>query len=156
MDADTAIMRDHEELRGLAERMADLDEDTQVLVAQLKLRLRAHTATTRSQVHPALVHEDAGCTSLTGKRDAEHRALLDNVETVEQSVDTTDFAAAASEAAHAIRTELDREETTVLPLLRKLLGPEQLGELGRRYEVRLLAEMDAQTPVPDSPPEPTG
>ncbi|MGH8878292.1 MAG: hemerythrin domain-containing protein [Stackebrandtia sp.] len=155
MDAATAITRDHDEIRHLVDRIVAMEEDVEFLIAQLRLRVAAHTATTETQVYPPLAHEDPGCAVLTDKHATQHRSIGSDLDAVERALGTEDFAASVTEFGDRVARELDSEETTVLPLLRKLLSAERQRELGHRFELRWLAEMDVQTPRPKPPQEPT-
>lgn len=155
MNAVIAITHDHEEIRGLVNRIGELDDDVDYLIAQLKLRLAAHDAATETQIYRALLQEDPTSSELIGTRVERHRDLEAQLNNVEYTVGSEDFSRSLRDFSDAVTAELDDEESTVLPLLRQVFNSDWLDEAGRRYELSWLAEMDAQTRPSNNATEPT-
>lgn len=144
MDAVTAVTRDHHEIRELLAGLAGAD--TEYFLAQLRLRLAAHGAATEAHVYVELLHRRPGSSEIVTAHYGGHCALETQLDGVERTRGSGDFPAALARLRDDVAAELDHEEATVLPLLRRTFTAEWLREAGNRFETRRLSELDSRTP----------
>lgn len=155
MNAVAAITHDHDDIRDLIDRIGRDEQDAEFLLSQLRLRLAAHDAATETQIYRELLRESPACSELVGTRTAQHRELEIRLDSVERDLGTEDFSRSLTKFSDKVASEMESEESTVLPVLRQVFTSEWLDEVGRRYELRWLAEMDARIRQRDAAQEPT-
>jgi hemerythrin-like domain-containing protein len=142
-DAISLLKQDHEKVRGLLKRLesaADRGSDTATqLVAQLDRELKIHTQIEEEIFYPAF--KEAARSKEDNKMFFEAKEEHHVVDMVFPEVraggeGAEDFAAKAKVLKDLVEHHAEEEETEMFPKARKLMGRDQLQELGRRLKER--------------------
>lgn len=143
IDVVTAMTRDHRVLEGLCERLRAGREDRSVLLAELRIRTHAHQMAEEIHVYTALEEDLADNLVPGGLR--QHRETERILRDAVGQLGGESEDVAVEECVAALNQHVTWEETGVLPALEKGGNREQLCELGRKFELRRIAELQTGT-----------
>ena len=143
VDAISLLKKDHEKVRGLLKRLesaADKGDDrAEDLLAQVDREVKIHSQVEEEIFYPAFKEaarskED---TKLFFEAAEEHHVVdLVMPEVHEAEGGDEDFAAKTKVLKDLIEHHADEEEKEMFPKAKKLIGREELQELGRRIKAR--------------------
>jgi hemerythrin superfamily protein len=144
MNAIELLKADHEKVRGLFEELTNTTsraEKTRTqLLAKLRLELDVHTLIEEEIFYPAFREAASGADDkeLIFEALEEHRAAGELVlpDLLETEVASERFGGRAKVLKELVEHHADEEEKDMFPKARKLLGREQLDELGAQMAER--------------------
>lgn len=141
MDAVTAIMNDHRVMEKLFAALRVGDGDPAEVLAEVEVRLLAHSVAEEEHVYPKLVKEDPGEAGQVHHGVEEHREAEEKLAAAKNALGGPGFAKACAEFIHSVTHHVEEEETEILPALREETSETELEELGAAFEQRRLAEL---------------
>jgi hemerythrin superfamily protein len=156
-DVEALIRADHRVVASLMKELAAGQGDTAEIRGRIVKELSMHSAAEEQVVYPMLLNGDAdGQDGELANRHArdEHadikRALLD-LDRCDPN--DADFMATLGRLRGAVEHHVADEESTVLPLLRRIIGDQEMAKLGDRFETaKKTAPTRPHPHAPDSPP----
>ncbi|HLI74271.1 MAG TPA: hemerythrin domain-containing protein [Acidimicrobiales bacterium] len=149
------LLRDHAEAKAMLARFetAPAGQKTEAFW-ELTRTLVQHEVAEEEVLYPIFRKRVANGSKIAGARVAEQsraEEMLDELE--RRGVDHAGFAAGFRQLHMAVLDHARLEEQTVFPALRSALQPEELGDLGRRYErAKAVAPTHPHPHAPDTPP----
>ena len=142
MDAITLLKKDHETVKTLLSRLTDTTERAvqtrKKLLQKIELELQVHTTIEERIFYPALKAAGSKDESvLTAEAKEEHRAvdslvLPDIKDTVPSSIE---FSGRVKVLKELLEHHIEEEEKDMFPKAAKLLGKQELLQLGEEMEV---------------------
>jgi hemerythrin superfamily protein len=142
-DAITLLKKDHEKVRGLLAKLESAalrgDGKANELLQQIDREVKIHSQVEEEIFYPAF-HEAARTkedNKLFFEAKEEHHVvdmMMPEVSEYEQG--NADFAGRAKVLKDLIEHHADEEEKEMFPAAKKLLGRDELVELGRRIQIR--------------------
>jgi|SRR5436190_17216268 len=141
-DAITLLKKDHEKVRGLLKKLESAalrgDSKAEELLANIDREVKIHSQVEEEIFYPAF-HEAARTkeqNKLFFEAKEEHHVVDMVMPEVSDSEGNEIFAAKAKVLRDLIEHHADEEESEMFPAAKKLMGSEQLRELGRRIKQR--------------------
>lgn len=142
MDAITLLKNDHQKVRQLLSQLTEEEsaDKRQTLLDQIAVELEAHTAIEEEIFYPAFrkAGDQEDDEKMYFEAMEEHRAAGDLVlpDLKGTQPDSEKFGGRAKVLKELIEHHADEEEKEMFPRARKVLGADQLEELGARMEAR--------------------
>ena len=141
-DAITMLKKDHEKVRGLLKKLESSalrgDGRAQKLLEQIDKEVKIHSQIEEEIFYPAF-HEAARTkeeNKLFFEAKEEHHVVDMVMPEVSEGKGNEDFAGRAKVLKDIIEHHADEEEKQMFPAARKLLGRDELRDLGRRIKQR--------------------
>lgn len=140
MDVVVAIMNDHRVLEGLFDELKLGQAAREVLVAEVKARLLAHSRAEERYVYPVLVRIRPSESDEVHHGTEEHREAEDKLSALENASDA-DFPVALKEFVDAVSHHVAEEESEILPAITESMSVRKRDELGRRFESHRITQL---------------
>ena len=135
-DAVTAIERDHRELEALFERVLAGEGDRDALLAEIYLRLNAHSRAEELEVYPFVGKPEVGeREEEVVHAEKEHFEAEHLLRRARNLTASPHFEEAFRAFVAAVSHHVEEEESTVLPKLRELVDGATLERLGAAFEM---------------------
>ena len=145
MDAIQLLLADHRKIKNLFKQFRSKPEDTQLnrVIDQIATEIKAHTRVEESIFYPAC-NEYPECSELVMDLVDDHeeakRTLAEMEALPRDSEDRFDM---AEDLVDDIEGHIEEEEQELFPLVRELMQPVQLDDLGDRIQDARRDESDA-------------
>ena len=143
MDIVNALTQVNRDIRGLLDRLRDDHADAEALLTRLAARLVARDLAQRVHLDPELLAADptmaATVRELSSVADGARLVLVEAVPTV----GTSEFPAARSMLIDTVVEQMTGVETYLLPAVKRLIPSARRRQLGKLFELRRLAELEA-------------
>jgi len=141
-DAITLLKKDHEKVRGLLKKLESAamrgDKNAETLLENIDREVKVHSQVEEEIFYPAF--REAARTKEQSKlffeAKEEHHVVDMVMPEVSEFEGNEDFAAKAKVLKDLIEHHADEEESEMFPAAKKLMGSDQLRELGRRIKAR--------------------
>jgi hemerythrin superfamily protein len=149
------VLRDHQRAGALlAQLEATSDADLEEYFCHLREVLVRHEVAEELVVYPAFRDHVSGAAPIADACIAEQSEAEEALATLEKTDTTSDsFRTQLVELRQAVLAHAKHEERDVLPALERNIDPQQLGELGDRYDKALESAPTHPHPhAPDTPP----
>lgn len=151
-DVDQLIRQDHREVEALMERIAT---DPERIRGEIVRLLSTHAAAEEIVVYPMLLGDGDAAEAMNRHARDEHQTIKEALLAVDKADPAgPDILRLVSELERVVREHVLEEEQEVLPVLRSLVGADEMREMAGRFET---AKKAAPTrPHPNAPDSATG
>jgi hemerythrin superfamily protein len=149
------LLRDHEKAKGLLEQLdSTSDAGLPDYFCNLREELVRHEVAEELIVYPAFRSHVGGANAIADACIAEQSAAEEKLAALEkEDAESARFRTQLGELRQAVLAHAKREESDVFPALRAHTDPQELVELGDRYDKALKAAPTHPHPhAPDAPP----
>lgn len=154
-DLATLLQRDHTTVKALLEGFdAVAIDERERAFGQIVNELVRHEVSEEEVLYPALRRQAANGDAVADARIAEQSEAEELLATMEkEDVKSATFMAKFDKLRSAVLAHAEAEEATAIPALAAAASPDELAELGQRYEsAKKLAPTHPHPNAPDSPP----
>jgi len=151
------LIKDHDELRELFERLKDphlLPERSQELASVAIAELVRHAVAEEAYLYPTAREMLDGGEELVRREIAEHAHIEDLMKDLEKlPVDDTRFFEILAELIGEVRAHIEQEESVLFLQMRAACDPNELLRLGARAEaIKRIGPTRPHPSAPDNPP----